>query len=101
MVESQVLHGSLTKCVQRSPDSSLKSEFATQQQTRPYIYLRTPPLPTLHPNDRHLRMFTARAMTNATVTSATADWIIIVNFAQRDSGNTSVGLKAVALVKDT
>ncbi len=48
----------------------------------------------------YFRMFTARAMTRATVTSDTADWNSIAIFAQRDSGSTSVGLNAVALVND-
>ncbi len=47
-----------------------------------------------------LKMLTARATTSATVTSDTADWNIIDSFAQRLSGNVSVGLNAVALVKD-
>lgn len=50
--------------------------------------------------DGYLRMLTARAMTRATVTRDTADCSIMAIFAQRDSGITSVGLKAVALVND-
>ena len=34
------------------------------------------------------------------MTSDTIDWSIIISFAQRDSGSTSVGLKAVALVNE-
>ena len=45
-------------------------------------------------------MLTARAMTRATVASDTSDWTSIAIFAHRDSGITSVGLKAVALVND-
>jgi hypothetical protein len=48
----------------------------------------------------YLRMLTARATTRTTVTSDTADCSSMVIFAQRDSGITSVGLKAVALVND-
>ena len=46
----------------------------------------------------YLRMFTARAITSATVTSEMADWPSMVSFAHAVSGITSVGLKAVALV---
>lgn len=49
---------------------------------------------------RYCRMLTARAMTSATVARETADCTIMVSLAQADSGITSVGLKAVALVKD-
>ena len=45
-------------------------------------------------------MFTARAMTSATVMSETHDWIIIVSFAHPETGGTSIGLNAVALVND-
>jgi hypothetical protein len=45
-------------------------------------------------------MFTARAMTSATVANDTADWNIIVIFAHRVSGNVSVGLNAVEFVND-
>ena len=62
------------------------------------------PLLTLHPDARrvaaYFRTFTARATTSATVDSDTAAWSIIVIFAQRDSGKTSVGLNAEAFVKD-
>ena len=44
------------------------------------------------------RMLTARATTSATVTIEMADWSVIASFAQRDSGITSVGLNAAALV---
>jgi uncharacterized membrane protein len=44
------------------------------------------------------RTLTARATTRTTTTSATTDCAIIVNFAQRVSGRTSVGLNAVAFV---
>jgi hypothetical protein len=40
-------------------------------------------------------------MTSTTVLSDTTDCSIIVIFAHRASGNTSVGLNAAALVKDT
>ena len=39
-------------------------------------------------------------MTNATVTTEMVACTIITSFAQRDSGTTSVGLNAVALVND-
>ena len=63
---------------------------------------RRPPLLTAFPPSvcRYLRMFTARAITNATVTRETNDWASMVSFAHRDSGSTSVGLNAVALVND-
>jgi regulation of enolase protein 1 (concanavalin A-like superfamily) len=47
-----------------------------------------------------LRIFTALAITSVKVTSDTSDWAIIVTLAHRDSGITSVGLNAVALVKE-
>jgi hypothetical protein len=47
-----------------------------------------------------MRALTARAMISTTMLSDTADWSIIVNLAHRDSGRTSVGLNAVALVND-
>ena len=51
--------------------------------------------------DRYLRMLTARATTRATVIRETADCSSMIIFAQRVSGIVSVGLKAVALVKET
>ena len=45
-------------------------------------------------------MFTARAMTSATVINEIADWMSIVSLAYRDIGMTSVGLNAVAFVND-
>jgi hypothetical protein len=48
----------------------------------------------------YLRMLTARAMTRARVTSEIRDCPSMVSLAHRDSGMTSVGLKAVALVKE-
>ena len=51
--------------------------------------------------DRYLRMLTARATTRATVIRETADCSNMIIFAQRVSGIVSVGLKAVALVKET
>ena len=48
----------------------------------------------------YFKMLTARAMTRATVTSETSDCASMVSLAHRDSGITSVGLKAVALVND-
>jgi hypothetical protein len=50
--------------------------------------------------DCYLRMLTARATTRATVTIEMADCAVMPIFAQRDSGMTSVGLKAAALVND-
>ncbi len=46
------------------------------------------------------RMLTARAMTRTTVTIDTADCSSMAVFAHRDSGMTSVGLDAAALVND-
>jgi len=46
------------------------------------------------------RMLTARAMTRTTVTIDTADCSSMAVFAHRDSGMTSVGLNAAALVND-
>ena len=48
----------------------------------------------------HLRMFTARATTRATVTIDTLACAVMPILAQRDRGSTSVGLNAAALVKD-
>lgn len=48
----------------------------------------------------YLRMLTARAMTKARVASEIRDCPSMVNLAHRDSGMTSVGLKAVALVNE-
>jgi len=49
----------------------------------------------------YFRMLTARAATSATVTSDAKDWTIISNLAQLVRGIVSVGLNAVAFVKDT
>ena len=49
----------------------------------------------------HFRMFTARATTMTARARLIADWTSISILAQRLSGMVSVGLKAVALVKDT
>ena len=46
----------------------------------------------------YFRMLTARATISATVTMDTADCRAMASFAQRDSGITSVGLNADALV---
>lgn len=48
----------------------------------------------------YLRMLTARARTRTTVTIDTADCSSMAVFAHRDSGMTSVGLNAAALVND-
>jgi hypothetical protein len=45
-------------------------------------------------------MFTARATTRPTVTSATSDWAPMSHFADGVSGIVSVGLNAVAFVSD-
>ena len=45
-------------------------------------------------------MLTALAMTRATVTRDAADWTSMSILAHRDSGITSVGLNALALVND-
>jgi hypothetical protein len=43
-------------------------------------------------------MLTARATISATVTMETTDCRVMASFAQRDSGITSLGLNAAALV---
>lgn len=48
----------------------------------------------------YLRTLTARAITRARVASETMDWTSMVSFAHRESGMTSVGLNAAALVKE-
>jgi hypothetical protein len=47
------------------------------------------------------RMLTARATTSPMVSSEARAWIVISTLAIRDRGIVSVGLNAVALVKDT
>ena len=47
------------------------------------------------------RMLIAREITSTASVSETADWAIIVIFAQVFSGSVSVGLKAVAVVNET
>ena len=54
-----------------------------------------------HSHSIHRKTFTARATTRATVINAMHDWTHMMPFAPRDRGMTSVGLKAVAFVKDT
>jgi hypothetical protein len=49
----------------------------------------------------YCKTLTARAMTSATVTTETADWVSIVNLAHLVIGMVSVGLKAVAFVNET
>jgi hypothetical protein len=46
----------------------------------------------------YFRMLTARATISATVTMETTDCKVMASLAQRDSGSTSVGLNAAALV---
>ena len=46
----------------------------------------------------YFRMLTARATISATVTMETTDCRVMASLAQRDSGITSVGLNAAALV---
>jgi hypothetical protein len=53
----------------------------------------------LAPAPGYFRMLTARATIRATVTMDTADCKVMASLAQRDSGITSVGLNAAALVK--
>ena len=50
------------------------------------------------PAPGYFRMLTARATISATVTMETIDCKVMASFAQRDSGITSVGLNAAALV---
>ena len=45
-------------------------------------------------------MLTARAMTSAMAATETADWSIIMSFAQRVSGATSPAENEMALVND-
>ena len=52
------------------------------------------------PGSAYLRMLTARATTSTTVTIETEACTVMAILAQRDSGMTSVGLNAVALVND-
>ena len=51
------------------------------------------------PAPGYFKMLTARATIRATVTMETADCKVMASLAQRDSGITSVGLNAAALVK--
>jgi hypothetical protein len=51
-------------------------------------------------SDGQPRMFTARAMTSAMAATETADWSIIMSFAQRVSGATSPAEKEMAFVND-
>src|SRR5581483_5930572 len=51
------------------------------------------------PRRCYLKMLTARATISATVTMEMADCTVMASLAQRDSGITSVGLNADALVK--
>ena len=50
------------------------------------------------PRRGYFRMLTARATTSATVMMEMTDCRVMASFAQRDSGITSVGLNADALV---
>jgi hypothetical protein len=60
---------------------------------------RAPGLATDISAPGYFRMLTARATTSATVTMEMTDCRAMASFAQRDSGRTSVGLNADALVK--
>jgi hypothetical protein len=51
------------------------------------------------PDRGYVRVFTARAITKPRMASEALDSSAIVSFAQWASGITSVGLKAMALVK--
>ena len=59
---------------------------------------RAPGLAAGAPAPGYFRMLTARATISATVTMETTDCKVMASFAQRDSGITSVGLNAAALV---
>ena len=59
---------------------------------------RAPGLATDTSAPGYFRMLTARATISATVTMEMTDWRAMASFAQRDSGITSVGLNADALV---
>ena len=50
---------------------------------------------------RYLKMFTARAATSSTTSAESVDSNSINSFAQRLSGNVSVGLKAIEFVNET
>jgi len=56
-------------------------------------------LPAAFAAPDYFRMLTARATISATVTMDTVDCRVMASLAQRDSGITSVGLNAAALVK--
>jgi hypothetical protein len=60
---------------------------------------RAPGLAAGIPAPGYFRMLTARATIRATVTMEMADCRVMASLAQRDSGITSVGLNAAALVK--
>ena len=60
---------------------------------------RAPALTLFRSSLRYLKTLTARAITNPKMTSEANAWIAIASLAQRASGITSVGLKAVEFVK--
>jgi hypothetical protein len=97
------------------PDSSCRLRPTTIGRWS--TWLPTGPRSSLRPNSRpgwrslgfttrsslghHFRMLTARAMTSPRMTSDPAASRVMSNLAHRAKGMTSVGLKAVALVKPT
>ena len=95
-------HGQVVKAIAfLTPPSSLTSgiECPPTLEASPMAEFHSPPVSGVQ-LPHHLRMFTARDTTTATVTKEAKDWSIIKSFAQVVRGIVSVGLKAVALVND-
>jgi hypothetical protein len=86
---------------------------STRPRTRPRLAISAPllcdlsrrlpngreQLATAETPDGYFKMFTARAITSPRIASEPAAWTAIASLAHRESGITSVGLNAVALVK--
>lgn len=80
----------------RLPAQLLTHEGFPRRQAFPELNLRA----RLAPSPAQPRMFTARAITSVAVSSETTDCSVIAIFANRLIGIVSVGLNAVAFVKD-
>jgi hypothetical protein len=83
--------GSALQALQHIPHPPIGAQYYRAGRLAPGISLSEDAL-------SYWRMLTARATTRATVTIEIADCRVMASFAQRESGITSVGLNAAALV---
>src|SRR5207244_7611687 len=105
MIDRQLTPPRLGACTRRIAPASFgtKAHRPCHRTSRPHCLVQTLPATTaiIDQPSTYLRMFTARATTITASVRLIADCTSISIFAQRLRGIASVGLNAVAFVKET